>query len=102
MADELLKKAQDLFEGQIDFEGQRLAELIATILLTATGLFAFLVGYIQQNIYITLWVGLGGSAITLLMVVPPWPIYNNAPEKWLPAGSGIAGAGIEVDGKKIN
>ncbi|SLM35726.1 microsomal signal peptidase subunit [Lasallia pustulata] len=102
MADELLKKAQDLFEGQIDFEGQRVAELITTILLSFTGLFAFVAGYIQQNIYITLWVGLGGSVMTFLMVVPPWPIYNDAPEKWLPAGSSIAGAGIEVDGKKIN
>ena len=40
--------------------------------------------------------------MTFLVVVPPWPIYNDAPEKWLPAGSSIAGAGIEVDGKKIN
>ncbi|KAI4133501.1 MAG: hypothetical protein LQ347_002166 [Umbilicaria vellea] len=102
MADDLLKKAQDVFEGQIDFEGQRLAELITTILLSVTGLFAFLVGYIQQNIYITLWVGLGGAVITFLMVVPPWPIYNDAPEKWLPAESSIAGVGIEVDGRKIN
>ena len=59
MADELLKKAQDLFEGQIvssciyvfaadriqsalnyylqDFEGQRVAELITTMLLSFTG-----------------------------------------------------------------
>lgn len=56
----------------------------------------------QQDIYLTLWVGLAGTALTMLMVVPPWPMYNESPEKWLPAKSGLAGTGIEVDGKKIN
>lgn len=46
--------------------------------------------------------GVGGTVVTFLVVVPPYPIYNENPEKWLPANSGIAGAGIEVDGKKIN
>jgi len=36
------------------------------------------------------------------MVVPPWPAYNELPEKWLPVGSEISGPGIEVDGKKVN
>ena len=61
-----------------------------------------MLGFIQQNIYITLWVGLGGTALTFLMVVPPWPIYNENPEKWLRGKSDLALAGIEVDGKKIN
>ena len=54
MADQLLQQAQDLFEGQIvcsafpngivfadqsyqDFEGQRLTELLSTVILTVTG-----------------------------------------------------------------
>jgi hypothetical protein len=37
MADQLLEKIQDIVEGQIDFEGQRLAELGATALLATTG-----------------------------------------------------------------
>ncbi|KAL8706760.1 MAG: hypothetical protein Q9225_007916 [Loekoesia sp. 1 TL-2023] len=102
MADQLLQQAQDVFEGQIDFEGQKLTELFSTVILAVTGLLAFIIGFAQQNIWVTLWIGLGGTALTFLVVVPPYPIYNENPEKWLPANSGIAGAGIEVDGKKIS
>lgn len=65
-------------------------------------LVALMVGYIQQDIRLTLWIGLGGTALAFLMAVPPWPAYNELPEKWLPVGSGMSGAGIEVDGEKIN
>lgn len=61
-----------------------------------------MLGYIQQNIYLTLWIGLAGTALTFLIVVPPWPIYNENPENWLPVRSALGGASIEVDGKKIN
>lgn len=37
MADQLLEKARDVFEGQIDFEGQRLAEFLTTVLLSIVG-----------------------------------------------------------------
>ncbi|KAL8908435.1 MAG: hypothetical protein Q9171_005454 [Xanthocarpia ochracea] len=102
MADQLLQQAQDLFEGQIDFEGQKLTELFSTFILAVTGLLAFILGFSQGNIWTTLWIGLGGTALTFLLVVPPYPIYNENPENWLRANSGISGSGIEVDGKKIN
>ena len=59
-------------------------------------------GFIQQNIYVTLWLGLGGAAIAFLVVVPPFPFYNQSPENWLPSGTAMAGSGIEIDGRKIN
>jgi len=65
-------------------------------------LVAFIVGFALQDIYMTLWVGLGGAALAFLIVVPPYPFYNRSPERWLPGKSGISGVGIEVDGKKIN
>ena len=37
MADQLLEQVRDIAEGQIDFEGQRLAEMGATALLTTAG-----------------------------------------------------------------
>ncbi|MCJ1368021.1 hypothetical protein MMC16_007159 [Acarospora aff. strigata] len=100
--DGILTTIQDTLEGQIDFEGQKSAEYITTILLAGTGLLAFVLGYVQQDIRLTLWLGLGGTAVAFFMVVPPWPAYKEVPEKWLPVGTGISGAGIEVDGKKIN
>ncbi|KAI9697986.1 MAG: hypothetical protein M1836_004339 [Candelina mexicana] len=102
MADQLLAIVQDTFEGQIDFEGQRQAEYLTTGLLATAGAIAFLVGYVLQDIYLSLLIGLGGTALTFLIVVPPWPYFNRNPLNWLPAGSATSGVGIEVEGKKIN
>lgn len=63
---------------------------------------AFIIGFIEQSIFITLWAGLAGAALTFFVVIPPWPPYNSHPEKWLPSKSGIRATGIEIDGKKIN
>ena len=37
MADQLLEKVRDVVEGQIDFEGQKLAEFLSTALLAVVG-----------------------------------------------------------------
>ncbi|RAK84544.1 signal peptidase [Aspergillus costaricaensis CBS 115574] len=101
--DSLLAPIQDALEGQIDFQGQRIAELLSTVLLVLSGAVAFIVGYIFQDIHLTLWVGLAGTLITGLAVIPPWPMYNKNPEKWLvPLTTGVGGgAGIVVDGVKV-
>ncbi|KAF4509460.1 hypothetical protein G6O67_003633 [Ophiocordyceps sinensis] len=88
MADEILDKIRDVVDGPIDFEGQRRAEGFATILLAASGLVAFNIGYHYQDILKAVYIGLGGTALTFLLVVPPWPFYNKSPVKWLPAGAG--------------
>ena len=51
-----------------------------------------------------MWFGLGGTMLTMLVVVPPWPIYNKHPEQWLPSGNaiGVMPAGdIVVTRKKV-
>lgn len=45
---------------------------------------SFLVGYLQQDIKLAVLVALGGTALTFLIVVPPWPFYNKNPVNWLP------------------
>ncbi|KAG9502403.1 hypothetical protein J7337_005230 [Fusarium musae] len=37
MAEQALDQIRDLVDGQIDFEGQKLAELLATVLLVISG-----------------------------------------------------------------
>jgi len=102
MADQLLDKARELAEGQIDFEGQRLAEWLATALLATVGVLSFLVGFFLQDIKLALYIGLAGTAFTLLVVVPPWPFFNRHPVKWLPVGGTEAGSqGVVVDGKVV-
>ncbi|KAM5371361.1 hypothetical protein ACJZ2D_007960 [Fusarium nematophilum] len=87
MADQVLDQLRDLTEApRQDFEGQKLSELLATFLLAVSGLLSFVVGYILQDIKLAVYVGLGGTALTFLLVVPPWPFYKKHPVKWLPAG----------------
>lgn len=133
--DALLDRARDIYEGEIvslppttptptpiphtnshlppqDFRGQSLADFLTTFLLVATGVVAFIIGFTTQDIYKTLYIGLGGTALTFLLVVPQWPFYNKKPEPWLPArvpkaGSAgarnvdLGGVQIEVDGKRV-
>ncbi|OJJ89523.1 signal peptidase complex subunit 1 [Aspergillus glaucus CBS 516.65] len=101
--DDILAPIQDLFEGQIDFQGQRIAEILSTVLLIISGVVATIVGYVYQDIHLTLWIGLAGTLVTALAVIPPWPFYNQNPEKWLVPGAGrAAGAGIMIDGVKVS
>ncbi|KAH9811705.1 SPC12-domain-containing protein [Teratosphaeria destructans] len=97
-----------------DLKGQSLAEILTYALLTVTGVLSFFAGFLTQNIHNTLYIGLGGTALTFLVVVPPWPVYNSHPLPWLPArnpsavGSGTRGlegidvGSISVDGKKVS
>ncbi|KAL4985648.1 microsomal signal peptidase 12 kDa subunit-domain-containing protein [Aspergillus falconensis] len=97
--DDLLAPIQDAFEGQIDFHGQQTTELLYTALLIILGVAAFLVGYIFQDIHLTLWAGLAGALFTGLAVIPPWPFYNKHPEKWLVPSAG--GTRVVVNGVRI-
>ncbi|KAI6812701.1 hypothetical protein KC367_g6619 [Hortaea werneckii] len=103
--EQLLEQARTVLEGEIDFEGQKLAELLTYAILSISGVVAFFAGYFTQNIYNTLYTGLGGTALTFLLVVPPWPFYNQHPQPWLPPKTGRQawqGVSIEVDGKKVS
>lgn len=83
-----LDQAKVVFEGQIDFNGQKLAELLTTVLLSAVGAIAFIVGYFLQDIKLAVWIALGGTALTFVAIVPPWPFFNKHPVPWLPLGGG--------------
>jgi signal peptidase complex subunit 1 len=63
---------------------------------------AFIVGYISQDITLSLYVGLGGTAIVFLLITPAWPYFNRHPVKWIPvARSHMAPQGITVDGSVV-
>ncbi|KAI0389239.1 SPC12-domain-containing protein [Xylariaceae sp. FL0594] len=86
MAEQILDQVRDIVDGQIDFEGQKLAETLATVLLSVIGAISFLVGYFLQDIALALKIGLAGTALTFLVVVPPWPFFKQHPLVWLPVG----------------
>lgn len=55
---------------------------------------SFLAGYITQDLRYTLAAGAGGTLLTFLAVIPPWPFYNKNPAKWLPARDSLAGISV--------
>jgi len=61
---------------------------------------ALVVGFVKQDIYLTLWTGLAGTAVTMLAVVPPWPFFNQHPEPWVGSKSALLGSGKVVGGRK--
>ncbi|KAI9672103.1 MAG: hypothetical protein M1831_001916 [Alyxoria varia] len=97
---EQLDRMRDALDGQIDFNGQRLADQLNTNTLAVIGLVAFLAGYFTQNLQHTLWIGVGGTAVVFLVIVPPWPMYNRKPATWLPARGNLSGINISMDGQK--
>jgi signal peptidase complex subunit 1 len=84
-----------------DFEGQKLVEKIIHFSFSAVTVtcsrrayhvnstdmfqaFSFVLGFALQSLQVTFAV-LGASVLLLaLVIVPPWPSYNNNPVKWLP------------------
>jgi signal peptidase complex subunit 1 len=60
---------------------------------------AFLVGYVYQDVHLTVWIGLAGTLVTAIVVVPAWPFYNKHPEAWLVPG--VPRTGITVGDVKV-
>lgn len=111
-----------------DFEGQKLCDVLTTVLLGIVGVggahafppwqthvdlltpfpgqaIAFVVGYLLQDIKLSVYIALGGAALVFVAVVPPWPFFNKHPVQWLPVGGGSANISIPqtivVDEKAI-
>lgn len=61
---------------------------------------ALAVGYVQQDIHLSMWLCLAGTAATLLIVVPPWPVYNLNPQPWIGSRTKASQGGIVVSGFK--
>jgi len=81
------KFLQDLAEGRIDFAGQALVDLVSRVVLASSTVLAFGVGFALQDIRITFAI-MGLSTLTMaLLLLPPWPMFNRHPVKWLPAKS---------------
>jgi hypothetical protein len=66
---------------------------------------SFGAGYVLEDIKLVLWLAFGGAALTFLLVVPPWPVYNQNPVKWLETASQKTqsqSGRVTVDGKGVS
>ncbi|KAK5941777.1 hypothetical protein PMZ80_005728 [Knufia obscura] len=100
--DAIITQLQDVVDGQIDFEGQRVADLLSTVMLIVVSLVALVVGFIQQAIHLTMWITLAGTLATLLVVVPPWPSFNKNPQPWVGSRTKMSHGGILVQGMNVS
>ncbi|KIJ51168.1 hypothetical protein M422DRAFT_244360 [Sphaerobolus stellatus SS14] len=81
----LQTQLQKAFEGKIDFEGQKLANAITQYVLIFATMISFLVGVVSQSLRLCFGVFSFATVVLALIVVPPWPLFNKHPVKWLPA-----------------
>jgi signal peptidase complex subunit 1 len=68
----------------MDFQGQKAAELWISRVLVAFAAVGFLAGYLLSNFLLMVYINVVGLAVTLLLVVPDWPVFNKHPLQWLP------------------
>ena len=71
------------FELPIDFEGQKLAYALTVNFSYLYSLLAVFLGFLTQNLLITVYVFAAGYVANLVLAGPNWPIYNKNPVSWL-------------------
>ncbi|KAJ1957582.1 hypothetical protein IWQ62_005056 [Dispira parvispora] len=91
-----------LLEGTIDFRGQVMAETVTQVGIISSAILAFAVGYALQSFEILLLVFGGGVVLTLLAVLPPWPMYNRHPVQWLKTTSSSSVSSSTASQKEIS
>ncbi|KAG2620554.1 probable signal peptidase complex subunit 1 [Panicum virgatum] len=91
----------------MDWQGQKLAEMLMQVLLVASAVAAFLAGYVRGDFQLMLLVYAAGVVLTALVTVPNWPFFNRNPLKWLDAAEAerhprpqVSAAGAGAGGKK--
>ncbi|KAL5995386.1 hypothetical protein ACLOJK_025445 [Asimina triloba] len=67
----------------MDWQGQKLSELLMQVMLVAFSLVAFVVGYTIGSFQMMLLIYAGGVTLTTLVTVPNWPFFNHHPLNWL-------------------
>ncbi|KAJ7640322.1 microsomal signal peptidase [Mycena polygramma] len=77
---------QELTEGKIDFVGQQQVELISRVWLIGSTIISFILGFALQNMQLTFGIFGVSTLLLILVVVPPWPMFNRHPTQWLPVG----------------
>ncbi|KAI8360719.1 microsomal signal peptidase [Choanephora cucurbitarum] len=73
----------DLIECTIDFEGQKKTDQLAHALLIITGVVSLIVGYSTASLQQLLVVFVVGFILTIIAVLPPWPMYNQHPQPFI-------------------
>ncbi|CAB1353604.1 unnamed protein product, partial [Coregonus sp. 'balchen'] len=74
-----------------DYKGQKLAEQIFQGIILVSAVIGFAYGLIIEQFGWTVYIVLGGFALSCLLTLPPWPMYRQNPLSWQPALSETTG-----------
>ncbi|KAF9352479.1 hypothetical protein BGX34_012127 [Mortierella sp. NVP85] len=85
-----------MLEFHIDFQGQRLADHLTQGLISAFGVVGFLVGFLLQDIRLSLYIFVAGTVLTSVLVIPAWPYFKKNSVRWLPSRAKAAAAVAEA------
>ncbi|KAG5274815.1 hypothetical protein AALO_G00140430 [Alosa alosa] len=69
----------------MDYKGQKLAEQIFQGIILVSAVIGFLYGFVIEQFGWTVYIVLGGFAVSCLLTLPPWPMYRKNPLNWQPA-----------------
>ncbi|CCG84419.1 protein of unknown function [Taphrina deformans PYCC 5710] len=69
--------------GLVDFQGQKDAQMYMHLLLYSSAVLAFLIGFVAEDVFLTLYLFLGGVFLTFAAIVPPRPFFKAKPVVWL-------------------
>mmetsp|Transcript_16782 Transcript_16782/g.28776 ORF Transcript_16782/g.28776 Transcript_16782/m.28776 type:complete len:86 (-) Transcript_16782:482-739(-) len=68
----------------MDFQGQKLAELLMVRLLVIAAAISWIVGFLCKDFKLMVQICGAALALTSLVVLPAWPFYSRNPLNWLP------------------
>ncbi|MBN3308703.1 signal peptidase complex subunit 1 [Amia ocellicauda] len=68
----------------MDYKGQKLAEQIFQGIILVSAIIGFIYGLIIEQFGWTVYIVLGGFAVSCLLTLPPWPMYRRHPLTWQP------------------
>mmetsp|Transcript_13423 Transcript_13423/g.28351 ORF Transcript_13423/g.28351 Transcript_13423/m.28351 type:complete len:96 (+) Transcript_13423:101-388(+) len=72
----------------MDYDGQRLAEMLYYWIIIAFGAVGWIWGYFEKDFKYTLYSWGVGVCISVVLCVPDWPWFNNNPQKWRESAEG--------------
>ncbi|XP_017290089.1 signal peptidase complex subunit 1 [Kryptolebias marmoratus] len=68
----------------MDYKGQKLAEQIFQGIILISAVIGFIYGLIIQQFGWTVYIVMGGFAVSCVLTLPPWPMYRKSPLPWQP------------------
>jgi len=80
--DEIVDKIKSVLDGPIDYKSQKFTEDLSYKLLIIGAIISSLIGFVTQDIKNTLIFSALTIVVTLGIVLPPYPGYNNQKIEW--------------------